>query len=84
MNSKSTTVRFEHRLAKPFSYYFYSRSTLPVGMVVLKSKGPEKPEDGYKFVMGHGSSLLIPAGYVEVYQITRTVEETEIALQENA
>jgi hypothetical protein len=80
MKNKSTTVRFEHRLAKPFSYYFYSRSTLPVGMVVLKSKNPEKPEDGYKFVMGHGSSLLIPAGHVKVYQITRTVEETEIAL----
>ena len=74
---KKTTTRFEHRLRKPFSYEYYSKGQLSTGRVVLKSKTPDKPEGGYKFILGHGANLLIPSDFVEVYRITRTVEEIE-------
>ena len=79
MNSR--TVRYEHRLIRPFHYNYYGHGTLPVGLVVLKSKSPHKCEY-YLVTMGHGWKEKISGEYVRVYEITRTVEETEIALPE--
>lgn len=81
MNTR--TVRYEHRLIRPFHYNYYGPGTLPAGLVVLKGKSAQKCED-YFVTMGHGWKEKISGEYVRVYEITRTVQETEVALPEIA
>lgn len=79
MKETTTTVKFEHRLNKPFEYELYGKNILPVGHV-LKTSKTEGKFLRYGVEYNHNASAIeIPVENVTVYKVTRktTVEITE-------
>lgn len=76
-----TSIRYEHRLIKEHNAgdYYGKDLIFEVGKVLEKTKTPHKRRY-YGVTISFGVGFDIPTEKVGVFEITRTVTETEIEL----